>query len=116
MDCVSVVMAIPKNAVITNAYIQFTSKEVTTATCNLEIRGDASDNSSAFAVTPYNVSARTKTSAVIYWTPPAWNTVYAATPDQQTPGYFVYHTGDCWSKWIYIVICHFSDYNRKRDT
>jgi hypothetical protein len=78
-------LAIPQNAIISNAYMQFTSNAVTTGTCNLVIKGEAADNSAAFTTTSYNVSARTKTTASVNWTPMAWSTIYAATPDQRTP-------------------------------
>jgi len=78
-------LAIPRNAVISNAYIQFTSKEVTTAACNLVIKGEASDNSPAFTIDYYDVSSRTKTLTSINWSPPSWSTAYVATTDQRTP-------------------------------
>jgi hypothetical protein len=78
-------LAIPQNAIISNAYIQFTCDEVTTGVCSLVIKGEATDNSSSFTTTANNVSARTMTTASVNWAPPAWSTADIATLNQRTP-------------------------------
>ncbi|MCX7921094.1 MAG: metallophosphoesterase family protein [Clostridia bacterium] len=78
-------ISIPRGAVITNAYLQFTCDEVSSGTANLTIKGEASDNAGAFTTTAYNVSSRAKTSATVTWAPPAWNTIGAAGTNERTP-------------------------------
>ena len=51
----------------------------------LEIRGEASDHAGAFASDSYNITSRPTTVATVAWAPPAWNTVGASGPKQQTP-------------------------------
>jgi len=76
---------IPKNAVITNAYIQFTCDETSSGATSLNVYGENTDNSSVFTTTAYNISSRLKTSAFVSWTPAAWNTVGEAGTNQRTP-------------------------------
>ena len=78
-------LAIPKNAVISNAYIQFTSKDVTSGVCNLVIKGEAADNSSPFTTSSFNVSSRVKTTTAVTWTPGAWNTSFEASASERSP-------------------------------
>ena len=78
-------LVIPQNALISNAYIQFTCDEVTTGTCSLNIKAEAADNSAAFTTVNYNISGRPTTASSIAWSPPAWNTADVATIDQRTP-------------------------------
>lgn len=78
-------LAIPRNAAISNAYIQFTCDEVNTAACNLTIRGEAADNSAVFASVSRNVSARLKTNSSVSWIPPGWGTVNESGVNQRTP-------------------------------
>lgn len=76
---------IPKNAVISNAYIKFTCDEISKSACNLVITGEDIDNSSAFTTDLYNVSNRTKTTAKVNWIPARWSTIGEAGVNQQTP-------------------------------
>jgi len=78
-------LGIPVGADITNAYIQFTADERTTASCSLKIEGEDSDNASSFANTAYNVSGRTRTSSNVTWVPVAWKTVGASGSGERTP-------------------------------
>ncbi len=78
-------VAIPNDATITNAYVQFTVDEVSTGATNLTVRGQAADNAPAFTSTTNNVSSRTRTSALASWAVPSWPTVGASGPDQRTP-------------------------------
>jgi hypothetical protein len=70
---------------IAAAFIQFTVDETSTGPCDLIIEGQASDNAPAFTTQPGDISARTATTAFAQWSPPDWNTVAQAGPDQQTP-------------------------------
>lgn len=76
---------IPQGAVITNAYLQFTCDEVSTGSCNLTISGEATDNSSAFTTTAYNISSRIRTVANVNWIPEGWSVVGESGSKQQTP-------------------------------
>lgn len=78
-------ITIPQGATITKAYIQFTVDEVTNTSCNLTIRGEASDNSTAFTSSSKNVSRRVKTSASVNWVPAGWTTIGLSASEQQTP-------------------------------
>lgn len=78
-------VTIPKDATITNAYLQFTVDETgSSAATALQIWGQAADNASTFTTTTNNISSRAKTASVS-WSPTAWSTVGAAGPDQRTP-------------------------------
>lgn len=76
---------IPPGAELTNAYIQFTTDEATSAACDLTVRGENSDNSTAFTSSNFNVSARPVTSALATWSPAAWNVPGEAGQEQRTP-------------------------------
>jgi hypothetical protein len=76
---------IPDGAQIERAYIQFDVDETNTVATFLTIQGEASDSAETFSSSHFNVSSRTPTSAFVYWEPPAWNTVHAQGPAQQTP-------------------------------
>ena len=78
-------LTIPQGAAISMAYIQFTVDEITTASCNLTIKGENSANSSIFLNEPNNISGRTRTSAGVKWVPSGWTAVDLAGTDQQTP-------------------------------
>jgi len=78
-------ISIPQGAVIENATIQFTSDETDVSTVQLTISGEDVDNSPAFDLTAFDVSTRTRTTADVSWSPPAWSTVGAAGVDQRTP-------------------------------
>jgi hypothetical protein len=78
-------LLVPKDAIITGAYIQFTCDEVNSAACSLTIMGEAADHSLPFTATPYNLSNRNRTSSFVSWAPVSWPTAGAAGTDQRTP-------------------------------
>ncbi|MBN1982484.1 MAG: CehA/McbA family metallohydrolase [Chitinivibrionales bacterium] len=78
-------MAIPPNAVIKNAYVQFTSDKIKEGVTKVTIYGQASDNAEYFSTARYNVSKRPRTESTVIWDIPAWNSVGAAGVDQRTP-------------------------------
>ncbi|WP_460923518.1 alkaline phosphatase PhoX [Pontibacter brevis] len=78
-------ITIPTNAVISKAYVQFTTDEVTKKTCTLRIEGQATDHALPFSQTAFDVSSRSRTSTKINWTPSNWNTVNEAAAAQATP-------------------------------
>ena len=78
-------LSIPQGATIQSAYIQFQCNTKTTAAASLMIEGQAADNPVTFARTTNNISSRPRTTADVAWVPPAWATVGAHGPDEQTP-------------------------------
>ncbi len=80
-------VTIPQGATITNAYIQFTSDSVTSATTNLEIWGELTANPATFAAQGTDIpTKRTPKTAILYWNNvPAWGQVGDSTFAQQTP-------------------------------
>jgi hypothetical protein len=68
---------IEPGARITSATLQFQVDEVSTGAVSLIIEGEASDDG--------NISSRPRTTSFVPWSPPDWNTVGEAGPDQQTP-------------------------------
>jgi hypothetical protein len=76
---------IPQGAAITSAYIQFTVDETDAGSISLTIRGEDTDNALTFSETDNNISARSKTSASVSWSPADWGTVGEAGSAQRTP-------------------------------
>ncbi|WP_165733994.1 tandem-95 repeat protein [Polaribacter sp. 20A6] len=66
-------MNIPKGAIITNAYVQFTAESSNSGSTNLVFSADAVDNAPTFTTATNNTSSRTKTTTSVPWTSvPAW--------------------------------------------
>jgi Bacterial Ig domain/Metallo-peptidase family M12/Secretion system C-terminal sorting domain len=76
---------VPRNATITNAYIQFTADETDATTVTLSIYGEDKGNAPTFTNTAYNMSSRVKTTGPVSWSPPAWSTLEEAGTAQRTP-------------------------------
>jgi hypothetical protein len=76
---------IPKQSVITNAYIQFKVDEISSKKIKLIISGETSANALAFANNARNVSMRTKTSNKVIWLPSTWLKVGETRSSQRTP-------------------------------
>lgn len=78
-------IAIPSNATITNAYIQFTADGNNNGDVTITIKGEDVANSAAFVDATNNISNRTTTSASVTWDNiPAWADDAAGVP-QRTP-------------------------------
>ncbi len=75
---------IPSNAIISEAYIQFTADGDDTDPTTLMIYGENNINSKTFEETNTNISQRLKTSASVSWVPNAWQDGDQGV-DQQTP-------------------------------
>ena len=58
---------IPRGAIITNAYIRFSSNGFNSGATNLTFSGELIGNSITFSETSNNISARTKTSNSVLW-------------------------------------------------
>jgi hypothetical protein len=75
---------IPQGAVVTKAYLQFKTDEVSKRPAALVIRGEDADDSAGFGG-PNSVSSRPQTSASATWNPPNWPVAGAAGAAQRTP-------------------------------
>jgi VCBS repeat-containing protein len=78
---------VPQGATIVDAWVQFQADETTSVTTTLTIQGEASDNAATFSGSDLEISSRPRTSVetAASWSPPPWDTVGEAGPDQQTP-------------------------------
>ncbi|TRC89362.1 RTX toxin [Mesorhizobium sp. WSM4303] len=76
---------IPQGAIITSAYIQFQANEVKTGATSLLIKGEDTDDASAFTSVSFNVSSRAATDASAAWTPDPWTTVGAHGLAERSP-------------------------------
>ncbi len=77
---------IPQGATITNAYIQFTVKEVsarTNSAISLIISGEASSDANRFTNSK-KIHTRTLISTNVAWAPPVWTSVGDRGVDQRT--------------------------------
>ena len=76
-------LALPANATVTKAYIQFTTKSASTNTASLSIK---CQNGNAPAYTSYaNIIARTYAPNTVAWNPVAWTVAGESGAKQQTP-------------------------------
>lgn len=80
-------LGIPKNAVIRNAYIQFSVDEVTNVDpCNIDIKVEDNSNASTFTEAVGTISNRKTLQDVVKWNPKAaWTVDGEAGLDQRTP-------------------------------
>jgi hypothetical protein len=78
-------VTIPRGAVITSAYVQFTAKGTSSAATQLSIRGHAADNAGTFLTTGFSISNRPSTAATAAWAPTPWSISGEAGPNQRTP-------------------------------
>jgi hypothetical protein len=78
-------LAIPADATIVEADIQFTVDEKDDGSTTLTLRAMAADDAGPFSRQTYDVSSRPTTAAAVTWTPSPWSTVGEAGPDQRTP-------------------------------
>lgn len=77
---------IPRGATINSAYIQFTTDEVNTATTQLQIAIENTDNAAKYEeALSYGVSSRSYYNTFVNWSPVAWSTINQSTTNQRTP-------------------------------
>ncbi len=76
---------IPKDATITDAYLQFQVNDLNSKRADLTITGQATVNAPTFTAAKANISSRIQTDAFVEWTPEPWNTPGEAESDQKTP-------------------------------
>jgi hypothetical protein len=77
-------VAVPKGAVISDAYVQFVAKRKGTVATSLTVRAQADDDPATFAKTTGNISSRPLTPENVTWDLPSWTIVGEAGPDQRT--------------------------------
>jgi hypothetical protein len=76
---------LPSNAIITNAYIQFTVDEIDTGLTEVIVVGEDTDDASKYKKnTNSNISSRAETTANVLWNIPAWSTVGLSGVNQRT--------------------------------
>jgi hypothetical protein len=77
---------IPKGAIITKAYILFTTDETGSAPANMRLTGQAANSAGSFTTASFNISSRPRTVSTVDWVNiPPWNTVGESGLAQQTP-------------------------------
>jgi len=76
-------VALPAGATITDAFVQFTADETTSAATSLQIRGQAADDPPKFTSSGFNITTRSVTAASAVWAPVPW-TVGEAGPAQRS--------------------------------
>jgi hypothetical protein len=77
---------IPQGAVINSAYIQFTADESNSATTELLITIEDSENAGEYVESlPFGVSSRTYLPQSVSWSPPAWTVIDQSNANQRTP-------------------------------
>ena len=78
---------IPAGAVVTRAYIQFTTSNISISNgpSNLTINGHASGNSTPFEALGQDITTRTPTNAAVNWQPAEWRIEDESEITQQTP-------------------------------
>ena len=78
-------IAIPANAIITKAYIQFSAKETSqTPLANIDIKIQSATNAATFAATTKNITSRTFTSGKTVWNTQKWLLANDRTALQQS--------------------------------
>jgi hypothetical protein len=113
-------ITVPQGATIASASIQLRALEADTLVTDLIIEGQAADTTSTFTTASNDISSRPRTTAFASWSPPAWNTVGEAGPDQQTSDFspviqeIVDRTG--WSSGNSLVIVITGSGNRVADS
>ncbi len=75
---------VPRGALITDAYVDFTAEEASSEATALTIRGVAADDAATFISARFNVSSQTTTTASVAWSPPPWTTGGVSGPEQKT--------------------------------
>ncbi len=78
-------IAVPPDALITAASIQFTVDETNTDGTSLTVRAQAADDAPTFSSLSGSIGSRPRTAASVAWNPAAWNVVGASGVDQRTP-------------------------------
>lgn len=78
-------VAVPRNATIVEAWVQFQVDEAQSEPTALTISAQAADNGAGFLSASFNLSSRPRTAAAVGWSPQPWSTIGEAGPNQRTP-------------------------------
>jgi hypothetical protein len=78
-------VTVPRNAVISEAYVQFTVDETGTGSTSLTVTGELDPDPGTFTSATNDITNRTPTSAFQTYSPAGWPTVGDAGSDQMTP-------------------------------
>jgi len=78
-------VSLPDGAVIHSASVQFIADETDGSASSLTVQGHDADNAATFTTGASNVSSRSRTTASVAWSPPAWSTIGEAGANQRTP-------------------------------
>ena len=78
-------MLVPYGATILSAYVQFQADEKNSEAASLTVEGQDVDHASTFTHSLWNISSRTRTTASVPWSPPPWQAIGEAGPNQRTP-------------------------------
>ncbi|HUR46359.1 MAG TPA: glycosyl hydrolase, partial [Candidatus Saccharimonadales bacterium] len=78
-------LALPGNAIVAGANIQFSADEAQSEPTLLTLRAQAADNPGGFSTAANNITSRPLTAAAVSWSPSPWNIVDERGPVQRTP-------------------------------
>ena len=78
-------VAVPADARIVSAYVQFQVDEVSTDSAALTVEGFDSNSAAPFRAMRRDISSRSRTAASVAWTPPEWPKQKEEGADQRTP-------------------------------
>lgn len=78
-------VAVPRDAWVDYAAIQFAADEAQSTTTSLTFHGQSSDNAPIFTTASGDLTNRVRTSASVQWSPEAWATIGERSPRQLTP-------------------------------
>jgi hypothetical protein len=101
---------IPKDAIITKAYIQFTADETHSGMTTLTIEGEDTGNAAPFEKVDWNISSRTPRTSSVSWSPDPWKVRGEAGPKQMTTDIspiiqeIVSNPGWAANNWLAIII------------
>ena len=84
LGCCSVTSAIPKDATITDAFIQFRADNSHSDAVDLKVQAEDSGTSADFSTSNSDISDRDTTYASAFWQPPAWTTNDMDAPQKCT--------------------------------
>jgi hypothetical protein len=81
-------VTIPQGETILSAYVQFDADDVDNdrhvGEAHILIEGELSPNASTFEDTPYNITSRPTTNAIVEWDPARWMEKHLRGPDEAT--------------------------------
>ena len=77
-------VGIPQGATIERAYLEFQAHEIDSGPASLRIEAEAADDSPALTATPFDLSARSRTTTWAGWAPPSWLRVYQRKAAQRS--------------------------------